>query len=191
MSCWPTPIVETRAKIVNARRGPRFKNSKLAIAQYFPRVHASFVHLNSSIPVFGVRDDSLPQKTRPCAYVVAINAEGLIAAVRETSGRIFLPGGGIEPNESPVEAIHREVREELGCRVQLRAYIGQALRHFAAEGCCQALYATFYAGELGDAVATDHEHELLWVSPDELFHPHHQWAAEKQLAARASREAHV
>ena len=172
------------------RYASSFKKFSQGIAQLRAPGHSGFMGSSSSIPVFGVRDDSLPQRTRPCAYAVVINSQGLIAAVKESAGRIFLPGGGIDPPESPVEAIHREVREELGCEVRLGAYIGQALRHFVSDGQCQALYATFYAGELGERITTDHEHELMWILPDKLFHPHHKWAVEKHLAA-AKNEAHV
>jgi 8-oxo-dGTP diphosphatase len=146
--------------------------------------------MDQPFPVFGLRDTALPQKTRPCAYAVITNPEGLVAAVRE-SGRLFLPGGGIDPPETPTQAIHRELREELGRRVHLGERIGQALRYFESEGCCQALYATFYAGELGDLVSATSEHELLWVPPDQLFHTHHRWAAEKRLGRSESKEVHA
>ena len=75
------------------------------------------------IPVFGARSETLPIKTRACAYAVVTKAEGLVAAVHESHG-LHLPGGGIEPSETPAEAVHREVREELGCRVILGERIG-------------------------------------------------------------------
>jgi 8-oxo-dGTP diphosphatase len=146
--------------------------------------------MDQPIPVFGARNTALPQKTRPCAYAVITNAEGLVAAVRD-SDRLFLPGGGIDPHETPAEAIHRELREELGRRVHLGERIGQALRYFVSEGYCQSLYATFYAGELGDVISATHEHELLWISPDQLFHTHHKWAAEKRLGRSESKELHA
>jgi len=142
------------------------------------------------IPVFGVRNGALPQKTRPCAYAVITNSQGLVAGVRESSGRLFLPGGGIEPPETPVEAVHRELREELGCRVHLAERIGYALQYFATDGYCQALYATFYAGELGEIIAATHELELEWAPPQQFFHAHHTWAAQKHLAVKAG-EAHT
>ena len=143
--------------------------------------------MEQDIPVFGERSETLPQKTRACAYAVVVNSQGLVAAARE-SGRLFLPGGGIEFPETPAEAVHREVREELGCRIQLAERLGQALKYFQSDGACQALYATFYAAEFGEAASETHESELEWVHSDELFHEHHAWAARlhmQRLAARA------
>jgi 8-oxo-dGTP diphosphatase len=143
-------------------------------------VHPDFVE--HDIPVFGARNESLPQKTRACAYAVATTPDGLVAAVHESHG-LHLPGGGMELSESPIEAIHREVREELGRRVVLSHRIGQAMKYFESDGYCQALYATFYAAELGELVSNSHEHQLEWVRPDNLFHAHHAWAARKRLAS--------
>ncbi len=36
----------------------------------------------------------------------------------EHSGHVTLPGGGVHPDESPEEAVRREVREESGCDVE-------------------------------------------------------------------------
>ena len=102
------------------------------------------------IPIFGTRNDALPQKTRCCAYAVIANEHGRIAAVEEEQGCIYLPGGGVEFLETPGQAVHREVMEELGCKVQLTAVIGQTLHYMENDGKCQATYATFYSAELGE-----------------------------------------
>ena len=90
----------------------------------------------------------------------------------------------MEPSETPLETIHREVREELGRRVVSGQRIGQAMKYFDSDGYCQALYATFYAGELAEQIAQTHEHELQWVRPEDLLHDHHAWAARKRLATQ-------
>jgi 8-oxo-dGTP diphosphatase len=146
--------------------------------------------MDQGIPIFGVRNGSLLQKTRACAYAVATNAAGLIAAVHESHG-LHLPGGGMEISETPIEAIHREVREELGRSVVLSQRIGQAMKYFASGGYCHALYATFYAAELGEIVSNTHEHRLEWVRLEDLFHEHHAWAARKRLTSLAQPAPHA
>ena len=146
--------------------------------------------MEQAIPVFGIRNDSLPQKTRACAYAVIVNTEGLIAAVQENPGKLYLPGGGVELAETPAEAVHRELLEELGCTVRLTARIGQALQYLETDGHCQATYATFFTAELGDVVRTSHEHELQWAAPGDLYHACQLWAAQICLARGAETPMH-
>jgi 8-oxo-dGTP diphosphatase len=145
--------------------------------------------MERDVPVFGFRNDTLPQQVRACAYVVVANGHGRIAGVRE-SKRLFLPGGGIEFPENPSQAIHRELREELGCRVILGGRIGQALKYFHNDGYCQALYATFYSAEFGEKIAESQEHELEWALPEDFFHEHHAWAARKHLNSQRRAASH-
>ena len=140
------------------------------------------------MPVFGSRNDSLPQKTRSCAYAVIADAQGRIAAVEEEHGRIYLPGGGVEFLETPGQAVHREVMEELGCLLQLTGVIGQSLHYMENDGKCQATYATFYSAELGERIDADCEHELKWVSVEDFFHASQSWAAQHYLILKAAEQ---
>jgi 8-oxo-dGTP pyrophosphatase MutT (NUDIX family) len=133
--------------------------------------------MNGSIPVFGIRNDTLKQKTRACAYAVITNPDGLVAAVEEHPGKLFLPGGGIEPAETPAEAVGRELLEELGCQVHLTRCIGHALQYITSEDYCQATYAAFFAAELGEKIRASHEHELQWAPAERLHLACQAWAA--------------
>ena len=59
---------------------------------------------------------------RTAAYGVVTSVRGLLLTElsERTSapGRWTLPGGGLDPGESPVEALHREVWEESGQRIE-------------------------------------------------------------------------
>jgi 8-oxo-dGTP pyrophosphatase MutT (NUDIX family) len=150
------------------------------IADRDPRVHA-VPTVHGSIPVFGVRNDTLPQKTRACAYAVITNPDGLIAAVEEHPGKLFLPGGGIEPAETPAEAVDRELLEELGCQVHLTTCIGHALQYITSKDYCQATYAAFFVAELGEKIRASHEHELRWAPAERLHLAYQSWAAQNCL----------
>ena len=59
---------------------------------------------------------------RPGAYAI-INVKGKILLTFQES-EIQLPGGGIDKNENPIQALHREVMEETGWRIFIRKKIG-------------------------------------------------------------------
>ena len=54
---------------------------------------------------------------RPGAYGVVLARGGLLVT-RDASGEVQLPGGGIDPGESPGQALVREAREETGWLVR-------------------------------------------------------------------------
>ena len=143
------------------------------------------------IPVFGTRNDALPQKTRSCAYAVIADEQGRIAAVEEEHRGIYLPGGGLELLETPEEALRREVMEEIGCQVHLTAVIGQSLHYMENDGYCQATYATFYSAELGVKVSAECEHELQWVAVEDFFHASHSWAAQHCMILKAAEQLNL
>ena len=59
---------------------------------------------------------------RTAAYGVVTSERGLLltelSALTSAPGRWALPGGGLDPGEAPVEALHREIWEESGQHVQ-------------------------------------------------------------------------
>lgn len=64
----------------------------------------------------------MQQRRRIGAYGLCRDEQGRVLLVRaahsgSTSGRWFLPGGGVEHGEHPADAVVREVKEETGLRV--------------------------------------------------------------------------
>ncbi|HUE42706.1 MAG TPA: NUDIX domain-containing protein [Candidatus Sulfotelmatobacter sp.] len=162
---------------------PKF--SRLRALQF--RKHPCILDvMEPNVPVFGQRSGEALKKTRECAYAVVINADGLVAGTRE-GDHIHLPGGGVDFPETPMEAVDREIREELACKVSIGERIGQALHYFSLEDGHAAHYATFYAAEFGDSINSAPEHELVWVEPESFTHEHHTWAARKQLLSLSTR----
>jgi len=82
-----------------------------------------------------------------------------------------LPGGGIDPGESPIAALHREVFEETGWHIAAPRRIG-SFRRFAympeydlwAEKIC-LIYQARPVRRLG--LPTEPNHEPLWMDADQ------------------------
>jgi len=69
-------------------------------------------------------------KRRPGVYAILLDGADLLAThQQEPVPEYQLPGGGIDPGEHPVAALHREVFEETGWRVAVERRLG-AFRRF-------------------------------------------------------------
>jgi 8-oxo-dGTP diphosphatase len=98
----------------------------------------------------------------------AILRDGRLLAARRVrpaaaAGRWELPGGKVEPRESPEDALVREIAEELGCTIALDGWlagkspVGDRLVLVVAK-------ATLVEGD-----PVPHEHDAVrWLGPDEL-----------------------
>lgn len=64
-------------------------------------------------------------------YVIALTGRGVLLTLQESPvPEIQLPGGGIDPGEPPLRALHREMMEETGWRIAAPRRIG-AYRRFS------------------------------------------------------------
>jgi 8-oxo-dGTP diphosphatase len=135
---------------------------------------------------FGATPSNVEAVRRLAAYVVILDHAGRVAVVRdEASGRLFLPGGGSRPGESPRQTVEREVREELGHDVKSLAPLGEAIQHFRADGVHYRMHATFFAGRLSASEPLEPEHVWTFLPPDEAlaeyFHASHAWIVEEAM----------
>lgn len=98
----------------------------------------------------------------------AIERNGRYLAARRTkpewaAGRWEFPGGKVEPGESEVDALVREIREELGVEIAVGMRVpGEWPLH-------DDLVLHLYVATLidGDPQPLDHHDELRWVALDE------------------------
>lgn len=80
---------------------------------------------------FGEKIEGLEYKMRKGVYTIVFNStKSKILTVQNSKGHHFLPGGGIEVNESNQECLEREMLEETGNKITIGAFIGNAKRYF-------------------------------------------------------------
>lgn len=143
----------------------------------------------STIPVFGARVDGQTYIHRPSAYALVRNSRREFAVAR-TPVAHYLPGGGIDPGETPEQAVQREGREECGFVLELRGLLGRAIEICYSVEERQYFEKDSYfieADVVGQVTPTELDHELLWLSAEDaiakLTHESHRWAVR-----RASRQ---
>lgn len=107
-------------------------------------------------------------RLRPGAYaVLALDRDVLLTYQEEPEPEFQLPGGGIDPGESPIRALHREVYEETGWTIAAPRRLG-AFRRFAympeydrwAEKVCH-IYLARPVRRLGPP--SEPGHAAVWV----------------------------
>ncbi len=123
------------------------------------------------IPRFGpVPEPGRRYRRRPGAYAVLIrDGRVLLTHQQEPDPEFQLPGGGVDPGESPVRALHREVYEETGWTIAAPRRIGAYRRHaympeydlFAAKLC--EIWLARPILRLGPP--SEQGHSAHWLSP--------------------------
>ncbi|EOH96254.1 NUDIX hydrolase [Enterococcus pallens] len=140
-------------------------------------------------PIFGVKEAEKEYQARYAAYVIISNDKNEIALVQAPNGAYFLPGGEIEGNETKEEAIDREMLEELGFRITLADYLGEACEYFYSRHRDTYFYNPGYFFVAGDWQKVGEPLEVgsrsIWVVPEKgielLKRGSHQWAVKEWL----------
>jgi 8-oxo-dGTP diphosphatase len=124
------------------------------------------------IPRFGPPPDPrIRYRRRPGAYAVLWrDGRVLLTHQQRPKPEFQLPGGGIDPGESPLRALHREVREETGWQIAGARLIG-SYRRFCfmpdydlwAEKRCQVWLARPI---LRRAPPLEPGHSAHWFTPE-------------------------
>lgn len=111
-------------------------------------------------------------RRRPGVYAVLMDGDGLLLTHQaEPIPEYQLPGGGIDPGEHPIAALHREVMEETGWHISTPRRLG-VYRRFTympdydlwAEKVC-TIYLARPVLRMGPP--TEPGHSALWVSAEE------------------------
>lgn len=121
--------------------------------------------------VGGAPDPTVRYTMRHGVYAILPRNDGLLVTFQqEPEPELQLPGGGIDPGESPLQALYREVMEETGWTITAPRRLG-AFRRFVfmpeydlwAEKLC-----TIYVAQPVRAVSapTEPGHTALTISPE-------------------------
>jgi 8-oxo-dGTP diphosphatase len=80
---------------------------------------------------FGFKTPGVEYTDRLGVYALILREDGRIGAVENASksGKLQLPGGGIDLNESGEDALKREVREEMEREVERLSFVGKAKQY--------------------------------------------------------------
>lgn len=117
--------------------------------------------------VFGKILDNHVYRERKGAYGIAINENNDIAVIQMPHGD-FLPGGGIEGDESEEACLHRELMEETGHKIVILSHVTHAIQYgFSPKSKAYLkLVGSFYSIkflEKTDGKIED-DHILVWKS---------------------------
>ncbi|WP_042148726.1 NUDIX domain-containing protein [Paucisalibacillus sp. EB02] len=139
-------------------------------------------------PAFGKLVENQEYKLRKCAYAIIFNSSKDRVLTVHNKGYNFLPGGGIEENESDQVCIEREMMEETGYSLTVRSFIGTAQYYFISSKNEFILSdGFFYLAELGEKVQnpTEVDHVMEWVHIDDMerqfIFKHQMWAVKKAI----------
>ena len=110
-------------------------------------------------------------RMRPGAYgIVALHGKVMLVHEHASDENLQLPGGGIDPGESPTTALHRELMEETGWRVSGLRKLGSFRRYphmpeygFWADKVCH-IYLARPLRRHGPP--TEQGHSVIWAEPD-------------------------
>lgn len=109
---------------------------------------------------------------RPGVYAIIADGDAILTTHQmEPTPEFQLPGGGIDPGEHPIPALHREVFEETGWKVNVVRRLG-AYRRFTympeydkwAEKLC-TIYLARPVLRLGPP--TEAGHRAVWMAAEE------------------------
>ena len=82
------------------------------------------------------------------------------------AGRWDIPGGFVEEQEHPLDALRRELREETGLEIELVEFLGMWMQPYNDRNVLSLTWLARPTG--GEERAGDDLTELRWFAPDEL-----------------------
>ncbi|MGI6851129.1 NUDIX hydrolase [Mesorhizobium sp. 1B3] len=100
------------------------------------------------------------------AAAIIRDGNGNLLLVRKRGTQAFMQAGGkIEPDEQPVNALARELREELGITMAQSTYLGKFSAPAANEPGAEVVAELFEVTADQEPVPAAEIEEMIWFSP--------------------------
>ncbi len=138
---------------------------------------------------FGIKQEGIDYIERHGAYGVVIQGDSVLIETAHIG--YFLPGGGVEKDETIEQALRREFLEETGYEISSYKSLGSAIEYVEVpdKQFHMKKVGYFYVVELGaknePTYSDGHVYPVGWVQIEEIRERMHlksqQWAIEKAL----------
>ncbi|WBW94933.1 C-GCAxxG-C-C family (seleno)protein [Oceanirhabdus sp. W0125-5] len=135
---------------------------------------------------FGEKVPNVEYKERVAVYALIVDNSKNIAVINTSRGN-FLPGGGLEINETLQECLHREIIEETGYKIEIDRFICKAVLYEYSPKLKRYIKGIgyFYKADLLEKAcdAKEEDHNLSWLRIDDaknnMLLEHQAWAIEQ------------
>lgn len=140
-----------------------------------------------AIPQFGAPQTGRAYPDRPAAFGIAVRGDQIALAEIAIPGvplQYDLPGGGIDPGETPEGAVVREFGEETGLVVTAGETLARADQYFVNDDDksfnVRGVFLTVAIERLEPELKIEADHRLIWRTPLEAIRlvrrEAHAWA---------------
>ena len=112
--------------------------------------------------------------SKPTASALVADGDGRVMLSRRArdpaAGRWDLPGGFVEEGEHPLDALHRELREEAGIEIGETQFVGIFIDRYRFGGRDVSTLNVYYGARIagGTPEPNDDVAELRFFAPDEI-----------------------
>jgi ADP-ribose pyrophosphatase YjhB (NUDIX family) len=111
---------------------------------------------------------------KPTASALVVDDDGRVMFARRahepSAGKLDLPGGFVEEGEHPLDALHRELREEAAIVLRDTEFVGMFMDSYRVESRDVSTLNLYWSARIADGVPTpdDDVLEFAFFDPDDI-----------------------
>ena len=111
---------------------------------------------------------------KPTVSALVVDDQGRVMFARRahepSAGKLDLPGGFVEEGEDPLDALHRELREEAGVGLRDTEFVGVFMDWYRVESREVSTMNLYWSARIADGVPTpdDDVLDFAFFDPDEI-----------------------